>query len=433
MPDIQAFHGVRYDLGHVGSLSDVIAPPYDVIDSALQDALYKKHPANVIRLELNRTEPGDANEDTKYARAAKFFRDWRSEGLLFTEAQPALYLYHQEFEYAGQIFCRRGYMARVRLEPFGEGKIFPHEETHSGPKLDRLKLTRACRANLSQIFGCYPDPDNEVQRVLERKSSQQPPLTATDHLGVTHRLWPVADIETISTVTGLMGGKPVFIADGHHRYETALNYRAELAKQGPLDANHPANFVLMMLVGMDDPGLIVLPTHRLFRGLPEMTSEELRTALGDHFQTRVAGEGSDLADTIWQELETTDDQGTMGFFTQKDERWVVAELTAAGRAQMAAVAPDHCEAWRGLGVSILQRLVLETLLKAQGLPTPKYVHLVSEVIESLDSGEFPLACVVKPATMKHIEAVSSHGERMPAKSTYFYPKLLSGLVFNPLE
>ncbi|MCA9103519.1 MAG: DUF1015 domain-containing protein, partial [Planctomycetales bacterium] len=167
MPDIRPFAALRYDPGHVGSLSDVIAPPYDVIDPPLQDALYKRHPANVIRLILGREEPGDDESNNRYTRAAGFLKNWQREGVLRGESEPALYVYHQEFEYAGERFTRRGFMARVRLERFGEGKIYPHEETMSGPKADRLNLTRACRANLSQIFGLYPDPEGDAQTLLE--------------------------------------------------------------------------------------------------------------------------------------------------------------------------------------------------------------------------------------------------------------------------
>jgi len=433
MPEIRAFHGLRYDMGHVGSLSDVVAPPYDVIGPELQDELYKKHPANVIRLILNRDEPGDDEANNRYSRAAKFLKNWRSEGVLFAESQAAIYVYHQVFSVGAQLFTRRGFMARVRLERFGEGNIYPHEETMAGPKQDRLLLTRACKANLSQIFGLYPDPDGAAQTLLERSAVGTTPLEATDHLGVVHRLWPVTDDAVVSTLAGLIGNKPIFIADGHHRYETACNYRDELAKQGPLPPNHPANFVLMMCIGMDDPGLLVLPTHRLFRGLPAMSSDELIDKLGDSFTTRLAGEGSDLATTVWEEIETADEQGTIGFYTQQDERWVLATITPAGRERLARIAPEHSDQWRGLGVSILHRLVMDNLLAARDLPKPRYVHLVEEVVEGLETGEFPLAALVMPATVDHIRQISEQGERMPAKSTYFYPKLLSGMVINPLE
>jgi uncharacterized protein (DUF1015 family) len=434
MPEIQAFRGLRYDLGHVGSLSDVICPPYDVIGPEFQDQLYKKHPANIIRLELNRQEPGDASGNDRYERAAKFFKNWRNEGVLFRESDPAIYVYHQTFNYAGQTFTRRGFMGRCRLERFGEGKIYPHEETMSGPKQDRLLLTRACKANLSQIFGLYPDPSNEIQDKLEAAVAGKPSVEATDHLGVVHRMWTVTDVAVISAVGGLIGPKPMFIADGHHRYETACNYRDELAAGGKLEPNHPANFVLMMCIGMDDPGLLVLPTHRLFRGLPVMDSAELAAKLGDAFTSRVAGEGSDLAPSIWDEIEVEDDQGTLGLFTAKDERWTLARISDAGRRRMAEVASEHSRDWQGLGVSILHRLLIETLLGGKDLPKPRYVHLVEEVVEGLESDEkFPLAALVMPATVGHIRTISEHAERMPAKSTYFYPKLLSGMVINPLE
>src|SRR3954471_6191826 len=251
MPDIQALRGIRYDLGHVGSLSNVIAPPYDVIDTQLQQQLYDKHPANVVRLILNKDEPGDDELNNRYTRAARQLRVWQREGVLFAEAQPAIYVYHQEFEDRAVLHTRRGFMARCRLQRFGEGNIYPHEETHGAAKADRLKLWGACRANLSQIFSLFPDPENEAQNILERVTAGVAPLEAVDHLGVTHRIWPVTDGATITAVNAAMGDRPVYIADGHHRYETACNLRdqvaAEMAQRGEkLSPEHPANFVLMM-------------------------------------------------------------------------------------------------------------------------------------------------------------------------------------------
>lgn len=433
MPQIEAFRALRYDLGHVGSLSDVVAPPYDVIGPELQEQLYKRHPANCIRLILNREEPGDDERNNRYGRAARFLKNWRGEGVLFAEPDPAVYVYHTQFDYAGQTYIRRGFMARIRLERFGEGKIYPHEETMAGPKQDRLLLTRACKANLSQVFGLYPDANSEVQAPLEAAIAGSAPLEATDHLGVIHRLWPVTDVQTISRLAGVIGPKPVFIADGHHRYETACNYRDELAAGGALPANHPAHYVLMMCVGMSDPGMIVLPTHRLYRGLPAISSGELIKKLAGAFTTRLAGEGADLAQSVWDEIEYGGNQGTLGLYTAEDDRWVLATISDAGRARMGELASDHSRAWHELGVAILHRLVIDTLLAARDLPKPRYVHLVDEVVEGLASDEFSLAALVMPATVDQVRQISEHRERMPAKSTYFYPKLLSGLVFNPLE
>jgi uncharacterized protein (DUF1015 family) len=450
MPDISAFRGIRYDLGHVGSLSNVVAPPYDVIDAELQDALYARHPANVVRLILNKDEPGDDAHNNRYLRAARLLRLWQREGVLFTEADPAIYVYHQVFSEGGAEYTRRGFMCRVRLERFGEGTIYPHEETHGSAKADRLKLWSACKANLSQIFGLYPDPENTAQDVLEAAIAGVAPLEATDHLGVVHRIWPVKDISVISEVIGAMGDRPVYIADGHHRYETACTLRDELAAThgGSLPPEHPANQVLMMCVSMSDPGMLVLATHRLFRGLAPMTSAQLCERLGDCFATEPAGNGPSRARSLWEAIEVEGDQATLGLYTAVDDQWTLARLSRDGKRRMADVAGDHSADWQGLGVSILHRLMVDTLLDAKKLPTPKYVRDIEEVVRSLEQGDdagrdatgqqgsggrFELAALVMPATVEHIRAISSHGERMPAKSTYFYPKLLSGLVINPLE
>ena len=255
------------------------------------------------------------------------------------------------------------------------------------------------------------------------------------YLGVKSWMWPLTDEAVAAKVAGLMGPKPVFIADGHHRYETACNYRDEVAAAngGSLPPDHPANFVLMMLVGMSDPGLVVLPTHRLFVQPSVATSAELAAKLGDRFATRPAGKGPAAAHQVWDEIEGENEQGTIGLYTAGDQVWTLARITPAGRALMDRVAADHGPAWRNLGVSILHRLVIGELLGAKEIPTPGYVHLVREVVEGLETGKYPLAALVMPATVEDIRKVSETGERMPAKSTYFYPKLASGLVFNPLE
>ena len=448
MPTIEAFRGLRYNLGHVGSLSDVVCPPYDVISPELQKELYKKHPAHFVRLELNREEPGDSEAFNKYTRAARFLRNWRQEGVLQVDPDPALYVYHQSFEAGGQEFTRRGFMCRVRLERFGQGKIYPHEETHAAAKQDRLLLTKACKANLSQIFGLYPDPENEAQNVLEAAVSGQTPLTATDHFGVVHRLWPVTDVETIGRAQSIMDPLPMFIADGHHRYETACNYRDWLAEQEPLDASHPANFVLTQCVSMNDPGLLVLPTHRLFRGIPPITAERLAEKLAECFSIDLAGTGAEAGVGIWKDIAAAGDQGRLALYTAQDDSWLLATINDAGRARMANLASEHSRDWQSLGVSILHRLVLENLLAQTNLPKPMYVHSEEEVIAGLKQGDtsgrdatgqmgsggrFELAALVMPATVDHVRAISEHGERMPAKSTYFYPKLLSGMVVHLLE
>src|SRR6056297_1943492 len=443
MPEIQAFRGVRYNLGHVGSLSEVIAPPYDVIDPELQKRLYEQHPANVVRIILNREEPGDA-EDAKYQRAARFFKNWQAEGVLETEGDPAIYVYHQEFEYAGEALTRRGFMCRVRLQRFGEGNIYPHEETHPKAKVDRLKLTKACQANCSQIFGLYPDPKNAAQDRLDEALANVECVEATDHLGVKHKLWAVTDPQTVAAVAAILGDKPMFVADGHHRYETACNYRDYLAEQqGPLPDDHPANFVMTMCVGMSDPGMIVLPTHRLLRGTPSFSSDEIIAKLGDCFDCTVEAEGPEGAAQCWEKMEQADRQGLMALYATKDSKWVLCEATEKALQKIGEMEPERSDDWRGLGVTLLHRLVIDELLGCAGHPKPAYVHLVQETVDGLkgegqrsedDSNEpYTLAALVMPAKVADVEAISLHKERMPAKSTYFYPKLLSGLVLNPLS
>lgn len=435
MVQVQAFSGWRYDLSQVGSLSDVTAPPYDVIGPEQQKELYEQHPCNIVRLILNRDEPGDEGDAARYQRAAEFLRRWQADGILIREHEDALYVYHQEFDWEGTHFVRRGFLGRLRLEEFGKGQVYPHEQTMSGPKADRLALTKACRTNLSPIFGLFPDPENAVQAPLEEVARTLTPLEATDHLGVRHRLWPVTDPAAIAQVQNLLRDKPVFIADGHHRYETACNYRNELREQGQLaEDNSPADFVLMHFVSMGDPGLAILPTHRLISGLPPITADDLQAAVGNHIELEELASGPDGAEEAWELMSADGGQDVFGFGTAADNRWFFARVTDP--SPMLELAPDHSDEWRELGVSLLHRLIIDHLIGQKfpdAEPTCRYVHLMDEVNAGLSEGSCQLACLVAPAGMEHIEAIASTFEKMPPKSTFFYPKLLSGLVLNPLE
>jgi uncharacterized protein (DUF1015 family) len=432
MADIRGFRGFRYDLGRVGSLSDVVAPPYDVIDAALQQKLYDASPHNAIRVELTRDEPGDTDADNKYTRAAGTLKDWLTTGVLRQDTARSLYVYEQEFTAEGKTYTRRGFLARVRLEPFGTGRVFPHEQTLAGPKADRLHLYRATGFNLSPVFSFYPDDAGEVIARLEPLVRRSPPLVATDHLGVTNRLWVVTDTAAISAVTGLMGPKPVFIADGHHRYETGLKYLEERRAAGEVPDDEAApNFCLMMLVGMSDPGLIILPTHRLVSGLPAVTADQLKGALAGHFDV-IGGFGPDAA-ACWEHVQLEDSQSVLGFGTVADNQWFAVKLRDP--AVMDGLAPDQSKDWRGLAVSILHKLVLERLVpgKLGGSPACQYVHLLKEVTDAAAARQCQVACLVPPVGMGHVETIAGNREKMPPKSTYFYPKLLTGLVFNSLK
>lgn len=429
------FEGLRYNLAQVGNLSDVVAPPYDVISPEEQDELYAKHENNVVRLILNKKLPTDDAHNNRYTRSARVLKDWKESGVLVKDSKPSLYVYHQIFTVNGREYCRKGFMCGCEAVPFGEGMVFPHELTMSGPKQDRLMLTTTCKTNFSQIFGLYPDENNEVQNILEEAILGETPLEATDRNGVINRMWIVDDQDVVGKVVKLMGPKPIFIADGHHRYETACNYRKQIAQQGLLTTNHPANHVLMVCVAMEDPGLIVLPTHRLFPNVRAMSQADLQTKLGEYFRITTVGNGINSAQAAWALIEKMNDQGTMALFTGQDGVWSLIQLTDAGRKKMDEVAADHQPEWRSLGVAILHSLVIDTLLELKGHEKPKYVHDVAEVAATLknEPENYPLAALVMPATVQQIEDCSMVRERMPAKSTYFYPKLITGFVFKPLE
>ena len=350
------------------------------------------------------------------------------------EHEDALYVYHQEFEWEGMTYIRKGFFGKLRVEEFG-GQVFPHEQTLSGPKADRLMLFQACKANLSPVFGLYPDAEQTVQQTLDEHCRSLTAIQATDHLGVKQRMWVVTNPAVINAVRAGMRDKPVFIADGHHRYETSLNYRRELKASGQLaDDNAPPNFVLMMFVGMQDSGLQVLPTHRLVSGLPNLTMPQLQDALKSHFEIEVLGTGEKAAKDAWDLVDADGGQNVLGFGTAADQMWCFARVSDA--SPMKTLAAEHSPAWQSLGVSLLHKLVLDHLLK-QAIPsvTPSctYVHRLDEVTSAVGKKECQLGCLVPPASIADVEEIASNRETMPPKSTYFYPKLLTGMVFHSLS
>lgn len=409
----------------------MICPPYDVIDKALQQHLYDSSPFNAVRVELTRDRPGDDDIDNKYVRAGRALKEWIGANVLRQDTARSLYVLEQTFEVEGQLFTRRGFLARVRLEPFGTGNIFPHEQTFSGPKADRLKLCRATAFNISPIFGLYPDDTNTVFAKFDGLVRNAPPTVALDHLGVVNKLWVVTDTAIVSHIIGLLGPKPVFIADGHHRYETGLKYLEEERAAGNVaDDEAPQNFCLMMLVSMGDPGLIIQPTHRLLSGLGNVTLERLKMALMADFE--LVCECAD-AEVCWEHVQLEDSQAVLGFGTVADGIWIAVKLRDPAR--MAALAPDQTADWRSLAVSILHKLVIgELLVGTSGVtPTCQYVHLLREVTEAVKAKTCQLACLVPPCGMEHVESIAGSREKMPQKSTYFYPKIPTGLVFHSLK
>jgi uncharacterized protein (DUF1015 family) len=288
--------------------------------------------------------------------------------------------------------------------------------------------------NLSQVFGLYPDSAGAIQSLLEAAIGRAPPLEATDHLGVVNRLWTVTNQQVVSAVIGQMGPLPIFIADGHHRYETGRRYLEERRSAGEVrDAQAAPNFILMMLVSMHDPGLVILPTHRLVSSIPELSAEQLRSVVGSHFRMETVGQGAEAARAAWELMAAAGSQNVLGFGTVSDGVWQLGHYTS--QEALDELAPDHSPSWRGLAVSILHVLVLGRLLprRVGGQPQCRYVHLIQEVTDAVAGRQCQLAVLVPPATIEHVEQIAGQREKMPPKSTYFYPKLLSGLVLNSLR
>jgi uncharacterized protein (DUF1015 family) len=429
MADIRAFRAFRYDLGRSGPLSDVVAPPYDVIDAALQRKLEMRSPHNVVRVDLGNDEPGDDGNRNRYTRSAAVLRDWIQTGVLQQDTARSLYVLHQEYTVGDQRLVRRGFFARVRLEPLGTGQIFPHEQTFAGPKEDRLKLMRATGMNLSPVFAMYSN-DGGIQARLDEAIRRTLPLEATDYDGTVSRLWPLSDQALVSDVTGLLGPKPLIIADGHHRYETSLHYLSERRAAGEIaNDQSAAQFTLVLLVAMNDPGLHVMPTHRLVNGLSRITIDDATGMLKSHFLIEPASSAEDA----WQRIEADGTQATLGFGTSSDNRWLVARLVRP--EAMDELASDHSPAWRHLAVSVLHRLVLEKLVDKRlgGRPSCNYVHRLDEVTAAMAARTCDLAVLVPPVTVRQVEEIAGGRETMPQKATYFYPKVPTGLVFNSLK
>ncbi|HEX7294049.1 MAG TPA: DUF1015 domain-containing protein [Solirubrobacterales bacterium] len=430
MADVRPFNALHYDLGKVGSLQQVIAPPYDVIDLAMRKELLERSPYNAVAIDLPKpygeTGPEAAGAGDPYEEAAAAIASWKQDGALVDDAEPAIWAIEQDYTGPdGEARTRHGILARVRVEDFDAGQVLPHERTLPGPKKDRLDLTRATRHNLSPIFSLSTlDPWPLVAPHVEAEA----PLgeATTDALGTVTRLWRIADTETCQKVTELLAGAQLLIADGHHRYETAIAYRDEVGGEG----DH--NYTLMALTGLDDPGLTVFPTHRLlsgFAGDPER-AERFGAGLRELFDVEEVGvEGLDpLGEEGAGVFGYIDSHHKQGFRLRlKDE--AVAELD-----QRLAGKP---EAYRRLDAAILETLVLkgvaelseDDILAKRGLG---YAKSVEDSLKLLDEGTYDVAFILRPIPVDQVKAICESDENMPPKSTYFFPKVPTGLGFNPV-
>ncbi len=439
MAQIIPFRGTLYDPAAVGSVSDVVAPPYDIIDAAGQKALHDRHPQNIIRLELGIDHPGDNAASNRYTRAAETLRAWITGGALKRDAQPAVY-YHT-IEYAPPSSdaraprkTLRGFLTTTKLEPLDSGQIYPHENTRSAAKTDRLNLLKACKANLSPIWLLYSDPQNAILGLLEQAVKGHPArIDFQDDNGCRQQLWAVTDPGVLKQIVDIMRSKPLFIADGHHRYETALNYQRFRREQGGTsDTLKPYDGVLMLLSPLEDPGLTVLPTHRVTT-TPLPAYSAIKARLGDIFEFKefpftvqnTSAVRAQFIDALRTHGRTTP---TFGLALKGEQRYVTLSLKPSHR-------PDANASPRAkLDVSLLQQLVVGSLCATQ--QEQEAILYTKDDHEALDwtaDGTGTGALLLNATKVSEVQAVAEAGERMPHKSTYFYPKPLTGLVIHAME
>lgn len=436
MAHIRPFRALRYNTQNPLAIAMVTAPPFDCITLAERDDLYRLHPHNIVRLVLGRDQPGDNDSVNKYTRSADLVAKWQNTGILVRDVEPALYFYQQEFEIEGTSYLREGVMARVGIEEFGTGKVFPHEETMESVRADRLRLLRATRANLSPVFALYPDPKNVVPKLFHGVVHCEPLIQTVDADGVVHRLFASSDTGLAEHVAEAMADKVIFIADGHHRYETAQAYRRELREKGEeVGPDHPADYVLMLCVSMHHPGLAVLPGHRVLNGLDGLVTDRLRDVSAKHF-TWTEFTGAEATSPRLAEHLRAAPPHSFGLWTRDTSKAFL--LTLKDVKVMDTLAADKSKAWRRLDVAVLERVLLrqdlpEAVDGAEETLTLSYVHLAQQAFDAVHEDGCDAAVVMRPLPVRSLEDVATTGERMPAKSTYFYPKALSGLVINPLD
>ncbi len=421
MADVQPLHTLRYDLRSVGSLDAVIAPPYDVIDSVRRAELAARSPFNVVEIDL--PDPGDGGDP--YLHATTVLEAWREQGILVHEREPAVWALAQDFTAPdGSRRTRRGLFARVRVEDYGPGRIRPHERTQPAPKEDRLRLTRATRTNLSPIFSLFDDPEGAAATALDPATEQKPFATATDDEGTESRLWRVGDPATIGAVQRALADRELLIADGHHRYETARLYADEIGGEG----EH--SYVLMFLCALSDPGLEVFPMHRLLTGLGDpAVQERLGAALRRDFE---------VVRVDRSRIEPPADSGGVAFGYMDSHFRQPYRLTLRDAGIAAEALPDRSDAYRALDTALLEALILRGVLGLSEADVAaqrgvSYAKSTAEALDAVESGDVDAAFFMRATPVEQVQAVAAVGESMPPKSTFFHPKVPTGLVFNPLE
>ncbi len=436
MAKIAPLRGVRYNAHKVGDLSKVVSQPYDRIGPDLQEQYYHLHPYNIVRLIKGRKFEDDTPENNVYTRSRDYYQTWLDAGYLLGDTRPALYVYRQTFTLPdGSERTRKAVVAALELVEFDEGIVLPHERTLSGPKVDRLNLLRATEVNFELIFMLYPDRENRVNALLDAAISQRPPdadLRELFEKDVRQQMWVVPEPPVIAAVQKEMAAKRgLIIADGHHRYETALNYRNEMrAKHPGAPLSTAFNYALVSLVSLDDPGLTILPTHRLIHNYTAQTPAQILASAAQYFEVTSLARREDLESALAQ---ATSADRRFGFY---DGSYHLLRLKSP--AIMDQVVPDRTPEWRSLDVSILHELIIERVMginkkQVEAKEFLDYYRDLDQALAQVDAGLAQCLFILNPTRIVEVKACSERGEKMPQKSTDFYPKMISGLVTMAVE
>ncbi|HET7319725.1 MAG TPA: DUF1015 domain-containing protein [Nitrospirota bacterium] len=441
MAKIIPFRGVVYNQSKAGAIADLVCPPYDIISHEAQQELYRRSPYNVIRLEYGLESPGDTEADNRYTRAAALLDEWFRKDVLRQGQDPAFYVYEMEYKVDGSKKRLRGFVCLVRVEDYDSGMVKPHETTLSGPKTDRLNLLRACRACFSQIFSLFSDPQGSVAAILG-KLRGTPEMEVNNSDGVIHRIWTLRGKDDLEVVAREMADKPFFIADGHHRYDTALNYRNERRKAaGTFTGEEGYNYTAMFLARLEDPGLTILPAHRALFNLTDFQPRRFEDDLGRYFNIEridfsKKSEAKDRRTVLDTMTHRADHAHVFGMRVKGEHSYYL--LTLRDVKDLDALLPDKSPAYRRLDVSILHHLIIDRLLGVR-METHKlglnieYIKEAEEADRRVHEGLADIVFFMNPTKVREVKDVAEAGERMPQKATYFYPKLLTGLVMHKID
>jgi uncharacterized protein (DUF1015 family) len=441
MATVLPFNGILYNLEKIGDLSAVVTPPYDVISPEEQIRFYERHPNNVIRLDFGEKTAGDDENNNANTRAAGFFKDWIAQGILKRDSEPSLYLTSVTFQLGGRLMTRYGMIALVGLEPFEKRIVLPHEKTFSKVKSERFDLIKACHANFSQIFSLYSDQEGISELLKEAALDSKLLFDILDDKKDRHKMWRITEPAVHSKVQKIMEDKRLFIADGHHRYETALNYRAWRSKIDPdFTDSHPAKYVMMYLCSMEDPGLVVLPAHRMLHDVDSQIIKTIPNKLEQYFDiTRIpfADQDQSKAQKILIDMLGTHESGNvLGAYIKGSDAFLYLSLKPGVMER--TFGHTIPESLRHLDVTVLTRLVLMEILGFDGnrLDNEKLISYTSSTEKAIDtvaSGKSDMCFILNPTRIDQVRQIAEEGQIMPRKTTYFYPKALTGQVLNPLD